>query len=97
MPVRNVSAGIVCAVVLGRMFCAACVVSCSVPDPLTVTVPEVPAETYPADTVGVIDCDALTDAVTSPELLTAMDGFAVIVVAGVAAEPEATDLEADSE
>ena len=56
-------------------------------DPLTVIVPAVPLETYPAETVGVTDCVLLTDAVIKPPLLTEMVGFAVTVVAGVVADP----------
>ena len=62
--------------------------------PLTETVPAVPLETYPDDTVGVTLCEPLTDAVIKPLLLTEIVGFAVIVVAGVVAEPAATDADA---
>ena len=55
--------------------------------PDTLTVPAVPADTYPADTVGVTLLDALAVAVMRPLAFTLMVGFAVMVVAGVEAEP----------
>ena len=61
--------------------------------PLTVIVPAVPLETYPAETVGVTDLVALAVAVITPvDELTEMVGLAVTVVAGVVAEPLETDL-----
>ena len=78
------------------MVCAPCVESCDVLLPDTVIVPEVPEDTYPALTVGVTLCVADAVAVMSPvEELTEMEGFAVTVVAGVVAEPEDTDFDAD--
>lgn len=63
-------------------------VSCDVFEPLTVTVPAVPAVTKPADTVGVTDLVALAVAVITPVLeFTDIVGLAVTVVAGVVAEP----------
>lgn len=50
-------------------------------------VPDVPLDTYPADTVGVTPCVLLTLAVTRPLADTEIVGFAVIVVAGVVALP----------
>lgn len=59
--------------------------------PLTETVPAVPALTYPALTVGVTDLLALVVAVITPVVVfTEIVGFAVIVVAGVFADPLAT-------
>ena len=49
--------------------------------------PLVPLATYPAVTLGITFCVLLTDAVINPLALTEMAGFAVIVVAGVVAEP----------
>lgn len=82
---------------MGVIVAAALVVSCSVALPLTVTVPAVPAEIYPADTEGVTFCDVLVDAVIKPLEETVIVGFAVIVVAGVVALPDATDFEAAEE
>ena len=63
--------------------------------PLTLTVPAVPEETYPSVTDGVTFFEPLTLAEITPvELLTEMLGFAVILVAGVAAEPLAIVFEA---
>ena len=56
--------------------------------PETVTVHAVPADTYPAETVGVTLCVLLTDAVITPvDELTLILGFAVMLVAGVVADP----------
>ena len=55
--------------------------------PLTLTVPAVPLATYPADTVGVTLWLALTEAVMRPPDDTLIVGLAVMVVAGVVAEP----------
>jgi hypothetical protein len=74
-------------VVPGVIVAAALVVNYYVLLPFTVIVPAVPAETYPALIVGVTDLLALVVAVISPVLLTLIDGFAVIVVAGVVALP----------
>ena len=75
----------------------ACVSNWLVFDPETVTVPAVPLDTYPADIVGVTDWVAEAVAVINPDELTDIDGFAVIVVAGVVAEPEATVFVASDE
>ena len=69
---------------------AACVESCDVPEPETVTVPAVPLDTYPALTVGVTDFDPLTVAVMRPFESTEIVGFAVMLVAGVVALPLVT-------
>ena len=90
-PVRYVPLAIVWSVVDGWMPCAPCVVSCFVPLPVTVIVPAVPEDTYPADTDGVTDWVFDTVAVISPLELTLTVGLAVIVVAGVFADPDATD------
>lgn len=76
--------------VVGVTVFAACVVNCWVLLPLTVMVPAVPEDTYPADTVGVTLFVVLVVAVINPAELTEIVGFAVIVVAGVDAEPLAT-------
>ena len=62
-----------------------------VADPLTVIVPAVPLDTYPAVTVGVMLYVPLTVAVIFPEVLTEIVGFLVTVVAGVAAFPVEID------
>ena len=83
----------VCCEVLGVIVVPAWVDRLLVLDPLTVTVPAVPLETYPADTVGVTLLVADVVAVMTPvELFTLMLGLAVIDVAGVVADPLATDL-----
>ncbi len=82
----------VCSLSMGVIVVPACVESCCVLDPLTDTVPAVPAETNPALTVGVTDFDPLTDAVIKPLALTLIVGFAVMDVAGVDADPLATAL-----
>ena len=64
--------------------------------PIVDTVPAVPDETYPAVTVGVIDCEPSTFAsifVGSSEF-TLMVIVGLIEVVGVFAEPLATDLDA---
>ena len=76
------------------MVAAACVDNYEVLDPDTVIVPAVPEETYPAETVGVTDCVADVVAVIRPSEPTVIEGLAVMVVAGVVADPEATALDA---
>ena len=61
------------------------------PLPDTVIVPAVPDATYPADTVGATDWVFDTVAVIRPLELTLTVGFAVMVVLGVFADPDATD------
>ena len=81
----------VCSLSVGVMVVPFTVDRLSVFDPETVTVPAVPDDTYPADTVGVTLFVAEAVAVMTPvEVFTEMVGFAVIEVAGVVAEPEAT-------
>jgi hypothetical protein len=83
----------VCSLSVGVIVVPACVDNCSVLLPLTLTVPAVPSETNPADTVGVTDFDPLTDAVIRPVFaLTLIDGLAVMLVVGVVADPLATAL-----
>ena len=87
----------VCAVVVGVIVAAACVLNCSVFVPVTVTVPAVPDEIYPAVTVGVMLFVDDAVAVIRPPVETVIVGLAVTVVAGVFADPLETDLEdADS-
>jgi hypothetical protein len=64
--------------------------SCDVAEPEAVTVPAVPAETYPALTVGVILFEEFIVAVIRPAVLTVIPGVTEIVVAGVVAEPAET-------
>jgi hypothetical protein len=85
----------VCSLSVGVIVVPACVDNCSVLLPLTLTVPAVPLETYPALTVGVTDFDPLTLAVIRPVESTEIVGLAVIEVDGVVAEPLATLLLAD--
>ena len=54
------------------------------------TVPEVPDDIHPADTVGAMVLLPLYAAVTNPVSLIVIVGFAVMVVLGVVALPLAT-------
>ena len=85
----------VCTLSVGVMVVPDCVESCSVLLPVTLTVPAVPLDTYPALTVGVTLLLPLIDAVIKPLALTLIVGFAVMEVDGVVAEPFATLLLAD--
>ena len=80
----------VCSLSVGVTVVPACVDNCEVLLPDTVIVPAVPEETYPSLTDGVTLLVALVVEVISPEEDTLIEGFAVMVVAGVDALPLAT-------
>ena len=80
----------VCSEVVGVTVLPASVESCEVLLPLTVTVPDVPLATQPADTLGVTLWVADVVAVIRPLLFTLILGLAVTEVAGVEAQPLGT-------